>query len=122
MKNPPCILVLVTVQKECSRLIQRGKAISDEQNLPLHVLHVATGKNLLGTPDAAAALNHLFSLAHEVDAEMNILYESNALSAIARYAKEHSAQVVVTGPDKSGFSSQLEALLPEKTTLLCLEE
>ena len=122
MKQQPCILVLVTVQKECSRLIRQGKAQADETGLPLHVLHVAAGKSLLGTPDAAAALDHLFSLAHEVDAEMNILYESNALSAIARYAREHHARLVVTGPDKSGFSSRLQALLPPDTKLLCQDE
>ena len=122
MKHSPCVLVLVTVQKECGRLIRHGKALADEHGWPLHVLHVATGKNLLGNPDAAAALNHLFSLAHEVDGEMNILYESNASAAIARYAREHHAQAVVTGPDKSGFSSTLKALLPEQTQLICLEE
>ena len=122
MKHLPCVLVLVTVQKECGRLIRHGKAVADEQGWPLHVLHVAAGKNLLGNPDAAAALNHLFSLAHEVDGEMNILYESNALTAIARYAREHHARIVVAGPDKSGFSSALQAVLPEQTQLVCIEE
>lgn len=118
MNENPCILVCVTVQKDCGRLIRQGKEISLRTGAPLHVLHVCAGKNLLGNPDAAEALNALFSLAHEVDAEMNILYEGDVPAAIARYAAAHNAAVVVMGPDKSGLAARLHALLPATTQLL----
>jgi len=117
-----CILVCVTVQKECDRLIHWGKKQADETGLPLHVLHISSDKNLLSVPGAGDILNKLFSLAHEANAEMNILYDPDAPAAIARYVMEQHAQMLIMGPDKSGFSRRLSQLLPEGTQFLHLEE
>lgn len=119
MNENACILVCVTVQRDCDRLIRQGKALSLKTGEPLHVLHVCSGKNLLGNPDAAEALNYLFSLAHEVDAEMNILYEADVPAAIARYAAAHGAATLILGPDKSGFAARLRKLLSPNAQLLC---
>lgn len=117
-----CILVCVTVQKECDRLIRWGKEQADETGLPLHVLHISSEKNLLAMPGAGDILNHLFSLAHEANAEMNILYDPDAPMAISRYAAQHHAKILIMGPDKSGFSLRLSHLLPEGIQLLQPEE
>ena len=88
MNENNCVLACVTVQKGCAELIRRGRALAQEMDVPLRVLHVSQAKNILGSPDSAAILNELFSLALEADAEMNILYEENVAAAIARYARE----------------------------------
>ncbi|MBE5786529.1 MAG: hypothetical protein E7324_03220 [Clostridiales bacterium] len=113
-----CILVCVTVQKDCGRLIERGRQAADGASLPLHVLHVSAGKGLLGNPDAAEALNYLYSLARQADAEMNILYEADAAGAIARYARQNGARQIIMGPDKSGFATRLANLLPPDAQVL----
>lgn len=123
MNQQACILVCVTVQKECGRLIERGKTLAQNNGIPLHVLHVSGGKNPLGNPDAAEALNYLFSLAHEAEGEMNILYETDVPAAIARYAGKHGAKVIIMGADRSGkMAENLQGLLPEETLLVCAEE
>lgn len=113
----PCVLVCVTVQKDCGRLIEAGKQAALEMELPLKVLHVSKNGNLLGNPDAAEAINYLFSLARQADAEMNILYESDAPRAIARYARQEQARLLILGQDRTGFALQLQHLLPENTRL-----
>ncbi len=120
MNETECVLVCVTGQKECGRLIFQGRALASQEGLSLHVLHVCTGKaTLMGNPDIAEAMDYLFSLAHEADAEMNILYnEADAASAIARYAKQHGAKSVVIGQDQSGFGQRLQGQLPEGTKLV----
>ena len=117
MSEKNCILVCVTVQKDCARLIREGRRMAEEKGERLHVLHVSAGKNPLGNPAAAEALNELFSLAHEVDAEMNILYDANVVDSIVRYAKEQSASLLVLGPDHSGIAGQLRVRLPETVEL-----
>lgn len=121
MNRESCVLVCVTVQKECGRLIERGKRMAAEADIPLHVLHVNAGKDFLGNPDAAEAMNYLYSLAREADAEMNILYDANAPQAIAGYAIRNGAKMLILGQDKSGFANSLRSLLPEDTQLLCDE-
>lgn len=121
MNENQCVLACVTVQKDCSRLIRAGSALAAEQGVPLRVLHVSQGKNLLGSPDTAAILNELFSLAHEADAEMNILYEQDVAAAIVRYAAECEAGTLVLGPDRSGTAGRVKRLLPESTQVVVEE-
>ena len=100
MNETTCVLACVTAQKDCAALIRKGHALAREKDVPLRVLHVSQAKNIMGSQDSAAILNELFSLAHEADAEMNILYEENVAAAIARYAGECGASVLVLGPKK----------------------
>ena len=113
MPEKPCGLVCVTVQKHCGALIRRGKEIAREQGAPLRVLHVSGGKNALGSPENAVILDELFSLAHEADAEMNVLHDPDVPAAIVRYAVSCGAETLVLGPDRSGTAGRVMALLPE---------
>ncbi len=118
MSEKKCVLVCVTVQKDCARLIRQGQSLALEQKIPLRVLHVSQGRNVLGSPDSAGILNELFSLAHEADAEMNILYEHDVPAAIARYAQECSASALVLGPDRSGNAGKVRSLLPQEIEIV----
>ena len=122
MNENGCVLACVTVQKDCARLIRRGHALAKERGLPLRALHVSQAKNPLGSPDAAAVLNELFSLAHEADAEMNILHEQDVAAAIARYADEYGAAALVLGPDRSGTAGRVKRLVPEDLSIVVVDE
>ncbi len=121
MNENQCVLACVTVQKDCARLIRQGSAIAREKGVPLRVLHVSQGKNLLGSPDAAGILNELFSLAHEAEAEMNIVYEQDVAAAIARCAVEWGAAALVLGPDRSGTAGRVKRLVPEEIQIVMME-
>mgnify|MGYP004601192283 FL=1 len=117
MSEVSCILVCVTAQKNCARLIDRGRALSARLHMPVRVLHVAAAAHSPGQPGGAEILNELFSLAHQADAEMEILYDPQPAEAIARYARQHRALWVVTGVDQSGFAERLRRLLTPDTQL-----
>ena len=119
MNNKNCILVCVTAQKDCARLIRRGSALAKETGCALQVLHVSQGN--VNHPDAAAILNELFSLAHEAEAEMNILYEKDVPAAIARYAASCGASALILGPDRTGIPGKLKLLLPEDVQVITEE-
>ncbi len=113
------VLVCVTARKECALLIRRGHALSVERGLPLHVLHISESRAAQAPKDTGDILNELFHLAHECDAEMEVLYESDVLSAICRYARDISAAAVVVGQGGSGLTHDLPLMLPECEIIVC---
>lgn len=121
MSENQCVLACVTAQKDCARLIRKGSEMARENGLPLRVLHVSQGKNIFGATDSAAILDELFSLAHEAEAEMNIVYEQDVPAAIARCAEEWGASALVLGPDRSGTAGRVKRLLPEGTQIAVVE-
>ena len=116
------ILVCVTVQEGCVRQIRFGHDLALSRGAAMHVLHVSESKNALHTLENTAVLNTLFSLAHEAEAEMSVLYEKDSAAAIARYAAQLGADTLILGPDRTGFTARLRQLLPEGIEVQNLEE
>ena len=102
-------------------LIREGHDLALQTGADLHVLHVSASKSLLSSPENAAILNTLFSLAREADADMSILYDQDVPGAIARHVKQLGASVLILGPDRTGLTGRLKALLPEDITLKNME-
>ena len=116
------ILVCVTVQKECERLILAGKRLADSGGLPLRVLHVAEpGDAPLSSPDAQEALNCLYALSRDNGATMTVLYSADVRAAIVRYARLVHAVCVVVGSDRQqgwAMAEALEELLDDNVTIM----
>ena len=113
MEDSSCVLVCVTGQRTCDRLIRRGQDISQKFALPLTVLHVRTAyKTMMGNEDVSASLNYLYGLAREAEAEMEILSPDgrDVPTVICAYAKAHNARFLVLGTGrKNGADSALVA-------------
>ena len=116
------ILVCVTVQKECERLILAGKRLADSGGLPLRVLHVAEpGDAPLDNPDTQEALNCLYALSRDNGAVMTVLYNADVRGAIVRYATLVHAVCVVVGNDRQdswAMAQALEELVDESVTVM----
>ena len=115
------VLVCVTGQKNCARLIARGKEAAALHGLPLLVLSVAgSGKNLLVNPDVADALDFLYQQSADAGAEMNVLCSDKPLDTIVDFARSHHVTHLIVGagkPDCNGesFSEKLSMALPKVT-------
>ncbi len=124
------IMVCVTGQRSCERLIMHGakrslvsrdngantaddsapadltEVISDGRAkiLPLYIVHcVQTGQNFMNTPYEADAIEYLFTCAQVVGAELTILREDSVEDALARFARENNVGVIVMGaPGENG--------------------
>lgn len=118
----PTVLVCVTVQKECERLILAGKRLADNGNIALKVLHVMQpDASPLGNPDAQEALNALYGLSRKAGAEMTLLYNADVRAAIVDFAHQVNAVCVVVGSDKQGnwaMAEALEELLDDSITIM----
>lgn len=111
------VMVCVTRQRTCERLIARGKAIAAERNLPLHVVHaVRTGENFLGNAEEGDALEYLLTAAQLSGGELTVLRADDVEKSLEEYALAHGANVLVIGASPGGggrkFVERIERRLP----------
>ena len=110
------ILVLVTLQRACARLIRSGADLAMLENRPLMVLHVArSDDHAEGAPAIdAQVLDYLYALSGEAGAEMFVLTAEVPVTAMANFAAEHGVKRVLMGSGElaEGIAQTLSQLLP----------
>lgn len=123
------VMVCVTGQKTCERLIREGARIAAEIEGEVHVVHVATG----GAPfmgvspeQEAEALEYLFRRAQEYGADMEVVRADSAVDALVRLAQEHDVDCVVLGAARGrgaqDFAVQLRSRLPHADVRVVYDE
>lgn len=91
------IMVCVTNQRSCERLIRRGMELADE-GTGMHVVHcVQTGHNFMGTPFEADAIEYLFTAAQVAGAELTMLRADDVDDALVQYALDNNVGLIVMG-------------------------
>lgn len=92
------IMVCVTTQKTCEKLIQSGVKIKEERGGDLFVVHVApTGWNFLGNSQEGEALDYLFEISKSVGADMTVLRSSEVVKTIVDFCKKKNISIIVLG-------------------------
>ena len=92
------VLVCVTGQKNCERLIVAGARIAREEGLPLNVLHVVqSGGSVLGFVNEPEALEYLLKVSVEHGASMYVRRSDDVISSIEYAAKNEHCRVLVAG-------------------------
>lgn len=118
--NKTNIMVLVTQQKTCERLILNGYDLIKEENGKLYVVHVVNEKGkFLDNQDDGEALEYLFAVSKEVGAKLTVLRSKDIAKAIIDFAKDNDITHMVMGRtpenEKSNslnFGSRLQRNLP----------
>jgi K+-sensing histidine kinase KdpD len=115
-----CVLVCVTRQVSCERLIRRGSELAQQFGQTLNIVHVAaTGASLLGNPSEGEALDFLFTTAKQHGADLSVLRSDNVLETLTRISKEFKASAIVMGESKQNIKEdesiiwRLRAALPD---------
>ena len=119
---PKSILVCVTRQKTCAKLIQKGAQLSKEQNCSLNVIHVVNenDKLLYGLSDGDA-LEYLFEITKEVGANLVVKRSKDVIKTIVSYAEETHCSHIVLGSSNNpsnNFVSKLQKKLPNVEFIL----
>lgn len=115
IERPKCVLVCVTPQLSCARLIQAGERIAIENRMPLKVLSVFAKKDG-SNEEASAILEALYEAARLADASMSVYFNDSPDILAAVIAAKENAGTIVTGfpgERSSGFIARLHELLPE---------
>ena len=92
------VLVCVTGQRSCERLIVTGASIAAREGQPLSVLHVVrTGGNVLGFVNEPQALEYLLRTSIDHGADMTVRRADDVVNAIEAEARRLDARVIVAG-------------------------
>ena len=119
MNMNPNIMVCVTRQKTCERLINIGREIAKKTDGNLHVVHaVKNGTNFFDDPHEGEALEHLFQISKHAGANMSVLRSGNVIGTLIEFAQSNEIDIAVLGaPPKSKHASgivfELERSLPD---------
>lgn len=112
------VMVCVTGQKSCERLIVLGAKIAEREKQPLLVVHVAhKGNHVLGYANEAEALEYLLDISVRHGADMYVKKSDDVLGAIEDEARAQEASVIVAGRavNYNGWDmlDELKTRLPE---------
>ena len=92
------ILVCVTQQKTCERLIRKAACFRDETKGELFVIHVAKNEwNFLDNIKEGEALEYLFAISKSVGANLSVLKSDSIVETIADFAKKNRIGSIVMG-------------------------
>ncbi|MFZ5967879.1 MAG: universal stress protein [Bacillota bacterium] len=113
------IMVCVTQQKTCDRLIKRGAEIRDSYDGELFVIHVAKeGWNFLGKSKEGEALEYLFEKAKAYGATLDVLRSHDIIETLKDLTEKHQIDLMVLGEscednEKNDIVSKLRKRLPK---------
>lgn len=122
-KMKPSVLVCVTNQYNCDRLIKAGYEIAKQKDYDLRVLCVHTPISNISL--LSDEIEYLYQVSKSLKADMTIAFNSNPPKVTADFVRKFCAKELVTGmPDKSknGFIDTLSALLPKTTITMVTKE
>lgn len=112
------VLVCVTGQKTCERLIAEGGRLAAETGAELSVVHVAKqGTGLLGGIVAEAeALEYLFKVSTEYGADMAVIRSEQVIETLTNHAGKVGADLMVLGSSREAnkdVTKDLKAQMPD---------
>lgn len=90
------IMICVTGQMECARLIRYALTLQKEKRDELYLVHVSAEENKSFT-DSIEALQYLYAQASENGASLNVLKSKNVLDTLQEFVIKHKIDVVVMG-------------------------
>ncbi|NCA98425.1 MAG: hypothetical protein EOM08_00115 [Clostridia bacterium] len=109
------VLVCVTDQDACDRLIFAGRRLATIEHLELKVITVRPHHAKAGL--TGDSLEYLFSISKQLDAEMIVLFHDYAPEAVANFIQNNDTHYMIVGmppdPDQSVFIHELESAFPE---------
>ncbi len=113
MNKKAAVLVCVTGQHDCDRLIRVGKDLAEEKSVSLQVLCVQPTSS--GFEADGEELEYLRQTARDAKAEMTVYFDDEAPIVAVGFAKQMGAVQIVTGMAEApvnGFVELIHKLLP----------
>ncbi|NBI05701.1 universal stress protein UspA [Senegalia massiliensis] len=97
------VMVCVTQQKTCERLIEGGNNKVDKENDELYVIHVVNENDtFLYENNDSRALEYLFRVSKAVGADLTVIRSKDVIKAIVDFAKDKRITNIVMGESPSG--------------------
>jgi K+-sensing histidine kinase KdpD len=112
MKN---VMVCVTQQKTCDRLIEYGRELLEDEPGELSIIHVAHSQyKFLGNSREGEALDYLYEKAKEYGASLTVLRSDDILKTLTEQVRKNRVDIIVMGESREGGApSNMVAKLEE---------
>ncbi len=117
----PSVLVLVTNQASCERLIRAGSSLKEEGQA-VRVLSIQPRSE---APENTKAMEHLFSVASSVGADMAVYYSDSPVDTTRMYIRRYDIKRIVVGSNPSGsslFIAELHSAFPELPVVVVMPD
>ncbi|SCZ81229.1 universal stress protein [Acidaminobacter hydrogenoformans] len=106
MVNRRKIMVCVTQQKSCERLIKRGAELCKAQDELLVVHVVKENWRYFGKLKEADALEYLFDISKAYDATLSVIKDMDIESALTKFAYKEQVDIIVMGESLESTKQQ----------------
>ena len=122
------IMVCVTKQKTCRRLIEYGKTLKTSDDDAMHIVHVAgVDYNFLGDSEEGRALDFLYEKAREAGADLLVLKSDDVLETLSGVVKDNRIDKIVVGASREekgfdGFIDNLKNAVRNRATVYVVGE
>jgi len=101
------IMVCVTQQKSCKRLIEAGANIAKEEEGNLYVIHVVKeGWKYFGKLKEADAIEYLFEESKKNGGDLTIVKADDIVGTLKKFAREKEIDIIVMGKSKEKTADQ----------------
>lgn len=111
MSKRDVVMVCVTTQKTCERLIRHGLDLAVRSQGEMRVVHVSKpGYNILGNKHEGEAMEVLFRASSEAGAEMTVLKSNDVVSTLVKFAQTHAVTQIVMGEPPSTRRSEIDVV------------
>lgn len=108
------VMVCVTQQKTCDRLIQYGHELSEELKGDLFIIHVAHYQfKFLGSSQEGEALEYLYEKAMEYGAQLTVVRSNNVEDTLNDLVKKYKITHIILG--ESGESEEESNVVAQLT-------
>ncbi len=107
------VIVCVTGQKTCEKLIHAGADLAKKLRGHLSVVHVVkSGFAFLGANEEGEALEYLFEVSKSYGADMMVYRSDDVMATLIRIAVDsHATQLVLGAPGKEKAENDLQRML-----------
>jgi K+-sensing histidine kinase KdpD len=101
------IMVCVTQQKSCEKLIHRGSELVKEKNGELLVVHVVKDDwRYFGEMKESDALEYLYDISKKYDASLSIYKSKRIEETLSKFVKDNNIDEIVMGESLEKVSQQ----------------
>ena len=114
MKRAQNVLICVTRQKSCERLIRMGYNESKKTGGKPYVIHVAPIGRIFGQSQGREALDYLFDISKQVGAQMTVLRSNEVVEVLTDFSKKHGIGIMVLGESPSPKGENIVKQLNKK--------
>lgn len=112
MKN---VMVCVTQQKTCDRLIHYGHDFLGDEEGELFIIHVAQPQfKFLGNSKEGEALEYLYEKALEYGANLTVVRSEHVLTTLIELAKKNGITHIIMGQSGETVRNDLTSQLAQK--------